>query len=214
MTLSATRRLYLSTARSVLALVSHPAVAERWAAPSALEHMTVGALAGHTTRSVVIVETFLDAEDPRSPAPVGASGYYTALDGLTDAGSPLNRGVRERSEAMAAQGFPAVTEAALACLARLSDRLPGEPEDRQVTAFGEQPMALDQYLRTRLVELVVHADDLAVSTDLPSPALEEAAHREVVEVLLGIALLRHGAPTLVRALARRERVTADVLRAL
>jgi hypothetical protein len=80
-----------------------------------------------------------------------------------------------------------------------------------VAVFGGLPMALDDYLVTRIVETTIHSDDLAVSTgqeaDLPPDAMALAAHN-----LLDVGLLRHGGLQILRALSRRERRSSDILR--
>lgn len=54
------RAAYLQAAREATALIGSPAIAEAWAAESALPGMSVGALASHLARSVLQVEWFLD----------------------------------------------------------------------------------------------------------------------------------------------------------
>jgi len=44
-----------------------------------------------------------------------------------------------------------------------------------LTVAGDSVMRLDDYLATRIVELTVHVDDLAVSVSLDSPVLPPAA---------------------------------------
>lgn len=82
--------------------------------------------------------------------------------------------------------------------------------DPAVADAWEQPSALEgstvaEYLTTRLVELVVHADDLAVSVGVDDPAPSEDACRAVAGVLAQTAALRDGGLDAVRALAPRER---------
>jgi hypothetical protein len=74
-------------------------------------------------------------------------------------------------------------------------------------------MSLEEYLRTRLVELAVHADDLAVSAGRAVADLPEQAWVVAAEVLGGVAALRSGGVLTVRALARAER-QPDAVRAL
>jgi hypothetical protein len=201
------RSCYLDTAALAVRTLADPAVRDRWDQPSSLPQMSVGELAAHLSRSVLQVADFLGQDDPRSPEPVAAQAYYGDLAQLTDPGSALNAGVRQRSRESAAAGPDAVAERARQTLDALAERLPSEPADRQVLAFGAQPMLLDDYLRTRLVEFAVHLDDLAVL--VPDDALTEA-----VAVLVGAARHRHGDLAVLRALARRERDRAHALRVL
>jgi hypothetical protein len=221
-TLSAVRALYLATAGVAADLLDRPEVSDRWDDPSILPRMTVGDLAAHLGRSVLLVETYLDEPDPAAPAPVDAAEYFGAFAGSADLDNDLNSGVRARSRAEAAPGPAGVATRVRAALDRLAVRLGAEPADRQVLAFGGRTITLEQFLRTRLVEFCVHVEDLELSVglgpgvdaaddvaDLPDDALAHA-----VDVLVGAARVRHGDAAVLRALARRERDAVDALRPL
>jgi len=75
-------------------------------------------------------------------------------------------------------------------------------------------MTLDDYLPTRIVEIVVHADDLAVSVGAPPVPFPADVVDVVVDVLVRTARVTHGDLAVVRALSRRERDAADALRVL
>lgn len=220
--LSAVRSLYLATASVAADLVEHPAVRAGWDRPSLLDRMTVAELAGHLGRSLLQVETFLEAGDPGTPAPVTAELYYAALTGADDLDSDLNVGVRSRARDVAADGPQGVAGRVRGCLDRLTVRLHDEPATRQVRVFGGHAMTLEEYLRTRLVELCVHVEDLALSVrrgpgvDLPDdvPDLPDDALGEAVTVLVGAARHRHGNAAVLRALSRRERDAVGALRVL
>jgi hypothetical protein len=79
------------------------------------------------------------------------------------------------------------------------------PPDHPIVVFDRWRLRLDQALITRLIELAVHLDDLAVSLDLPTPAISEPAADLVITALARIAAGRHGTLPLIRALSRRER---------
>jgi hypothetical protein len=72
-------------------------------------------------------------------------------------------------------------------------------------------MRLDDYLVTRIVELAVHADDLATSVGLES-SLPPAALAMAVHSLVDVVRVRHGDLAVLRALSRRERQTPELLR--
>lgn len=78
--------------------------------------------------------------------------------------------------------------------------------DRTVSVLGGMSMLLDEYLVTRLMELVVHLDDLAVSLELPMPELPPGSLKRVAMVLAEIAVDRNGSLAVIRTFARRERV--------
>jgi hypothetical protein len=96
-------------------------------------------------------------------------------------------------------------------LERLRARLEGEPEGRLVKARDEV-LRLDDYLRTRIIELAVHTDDLCVSIGRETPPLPGVA--VAIEALVEVAILRHGELAVLRALARRERDPDQVLRVI
>lgn len=218
-TLAAVRALYLATAGVATDLLGRREVRDRWDDASVLDGMTVGDLAGHLGRSVTLVEEFLDAAEPPPGEVVDAGRYFAGVDGLTDAGSEVNAGIRERSRQAAAGGPDAVAGRVRSCLDGLAARLGDVPAQRRVVAFGGRTITLDEFLRTRLVELCLHVEDLELSVgpgpgadaadvaDLPDDALAEA-----VDVLVAAARTRHGDAAVLRALARRERDVVHALR--
>ncbi|WP_182525497.1 maleylpyruvate isomerase N-terminal domain-containing protein [Nocardioides dongkuii] len=206
------RAAYLQAAREATALIGSPAIAEAWAAESALPGMSVGALASHLARSVLQVEWFLDGP-VTGTEPVSAVDYYARLVGTRVPDSPLNIGVRARSNETAATGPAAVADEARAALDRLRERLGDEPADRRVAVLhrpGEE-MLLDDYLQTRCVELAVHIEDLGLSACIPVQA-PPAATAIAVELLVAAARARHGDHEVLQALSRRERDDNDALR--
>jgi hypothetical protein len=73
---------------------------------------------------------------------------------------------------------------------------------------------LDEYLRTRLVELTVHIDDLALSLDVDPPVVPSAAYEVAIGVLVEVGRRRTSDLAVLRALTRRERDDVDALRVL
>ena len=207
------RDTFLATCRLMHDFVGHDQVRQRWHEPSALPEMTIGALAGHLARAALRVEDFLNADAPTDGQPISAPRYYVSLDGLTDRSSALSVGVRERADAEAARGIDDLLWRIGEAVARLGERLPHEPEDRRVNALG-MPMLLDDYLRTRLVELTVHIDDLAASIGLPTPQMPGEAMDEAISTLVAVAFGRHGDLAVLRSLARAERDEVQALRVL
>jgi hypothetical protein len=206
------RALYLDTAAVAVQLLGDAAVERAWAGASVLPDFEAGGLAAHLARSVLQVEWYLDAEIGDAE-PITAPEYYAGLLGVTEPDSALNRGVRQRAEEVAAEGHAAVLGRTLAALGRLQARLPAEPGDRRVEALG-RVLLLDEYLKTRLVELTVHMDDLALSLGLPTPVHPEAAYTVAIETLVSAATLRSGPLVVLRALSRAERQAPDILRVL
>jgi len=202
-------------------LVDQRAVlAERFEGPSALAEFSVRGLAGHLRRAMTVVETYLDQSAAGAPAhpsaemPSAAAYYAGIMPADRDLDSDFNRSIRQRGVESApgpAEDF-ALEWGETA--ARMVTRLEEEPDDRRVQVFGGLVMALDEYLVTRLVELVVHVDDLAVSLEVEPPELDPAATGLAISTLVGVARLRHGDVAVLRALSRRERDTAEALRVI
>ncbi|MGN2635213.1 hypothetical protein ACTD5D_03275 [Nocardia takedensis] len=71
-------------------------------------------------------------------------------------------------------------------------------------------MLLDDFLLTRLLELVVHSDDLALSADLPTPPLPPHVYEPVLDLLTRLAVTRHGQTAVLRTLARAERAPTTI----
>jgi hypothetical protein len=208
---STTAQGYLAAAAAAAGLVSDPAVAERWAEPSALAGMSVGALAGHLARQIFNVEALL-AQGACEDAPIPLLEHYARSAWLGAApDDPSNVTVRDSSAAEAAGGPAALARRTTAALGRLAARLPGEPLDRVVLVpWGPWPLTLADLLVTRMMEITVHDDDLASSVGRPAPALPDEVTDTVVVLLARLAVRRHGPMPVVRAFSRAERAPATV----
>ncbi len=203
------RAAFLAVAGTAREAVALTAVALRWEEPSALAEMTVGALVAHLARAVTNVERSLEAAEPSGEEPISAATYFAPVN--ADLASGLNVRVRATSAEEALVGHRAVLGQMDRALERLRARLEGEPEGRLVKA-REEVLRLDDYLRTRVIELAIHTDDLCVSIGRATPPLPGLA--VAIEALLEVAVLRHGELAVLRALARRERDPDQVLRVL
>jgi len=214
------RALFLETALAAQTLLFEPALARRFDEPSVLAEFPIRGLAGHFLRALTSVEGYLDRPEPAARpgsevAAVSPAEYYAAVVAAgNDIGSEGQRAIRQR-------GFEAAPgtagELALAwseATARLDERLEREAAGRRVGVFGDMVLTLDDYLVTRLVELVVHADDLAASLAVTPPPLPAAATGLVIATLVEVARIRHGDAAVLRALARRERDAVEALRVL
>lgn len=197
------RDAYLGAALAAVDLLGRRELGEKWNDDSVLPQFTVRGLAGHLARSILQVEWFLDMDAPTDP-PISAVQYYAELAGVDRVDSELNVGVRSRGEETAAGGWARLYLDAGNALDRLRDRLASVPADRMVLAFGRS-LPIDEYLKTRLIELTVHVDDLALSVGVPYPVVPEAATTIAIAVLVGVARARSGDLAVLRALTRRER---------
>ena len=89
-------------------------------------------------------------------------------------------------------------------------RLAEEPTDRLVAALGGRMLSLDDFCRTRLIEVLFHLDDVAASVGVPCPDTSVEGRTIVIDILIGIARQKDGDWPVLHALARDERREVDV----
>ena len=161
------REAFLATAAEARGLIASREVAAKWREPSALELLDVGSVAGHLARAGFVVIGYLDATDPALGVSIDASELLTAdqyferlLAGAAGSTDDLNAGVRARAAEEAAAGQEALVARVDATLQALDERLASEPADRVVAVAGGITMPLDEYLVTRMIELVAHSSGL------------------------------------------------------
>lgn len=205
------RDSYLLAAASAVTLLNQPAVAAAWNRPSALAKLTVGGLAAHLGRQIIRPVEVIEA-DPPAEAPVSVLDHYRrspwTAAGIDD---EPNVSVRDNSEADAKAGAAALRERVEAALATLRQRLSDEPTDRVVALpWTDWPLSLDDFLATRVLEIVIHSDDLAVSVGIPTPELPASVTDPVLRLLCRLATERHGPTAVLRTLSRSERAPATI----
>ena len=54
-------------------------------------------------------------------------------------------------------------------------------------SLGARVLSLDDFCRTRLIEVVMHTEDLAASLGAEPPDTNTAATGEIIDILMGIA---------------------------
>lgn len=205
------RQLFLEALDRARPLLVAQESSESWDRPSALRDMTVGALAAHLVRALTTVSTYLRARPPNG-SPIPAAAYYTTVLPTGDLEDPVHVGIRERAWQESTKGHQGVVSAWDESAAEVRSRLKDEPDDRILAVAGGLVIRLDDYLVTRLIELVVHTDDLAVSVGLDTPNFDSSAMSLVLEHLVEVARLHHGDLAVVRAFTRKERDAVDALR--
>lgn len=205
------RESYLVAAASAVALLHDPAVAAAWSKPSALTEFSVGGLAVHLAHQLVRVESVL-ADDAATGEPIPVLEHFTRSPWVTaglDHESNVN--VRQGGEALAGDGPDTLAARTEAIYSTLRDTLPAQPADRVVhLPWAGWALALDDFLLTRMMEIVVHSDDLAASVGVPTPELPERVVDPVVDLLARLAVHRHGPTAVIRALSRAERAPATI----
>jgi hypothetical protein len=202
---------YLVVAASAADLAADPAVARRWSEPSALPGFTVGGLAEHLANQVFSTAKAI-AEPSSNEEQVSLLEHYARATWVrTGRDSEVNVAIRDSGEGQAAEGPEAFVARLRASLADVVRTLPEIPADHRVRPpAGPWSLVLDDFLLTRMMELAVHSDDLAASVDLPTPALPDSVHDPVLALLFSLAVGRHGATAILRALSRTERAPASI----
>ena len=209
--MTGTREDFLSTARAAAGLLRDPAVAAAWRGPSALAEFSVAGLAGHLAYQILAVPSMLDAPVPAEPT-VTLLEHYGRVEWIgTGLDEEFNVNIRRGGEEIAAGGPADLAARVDATIDDLAGRLAAEP-DRPVRLplWGPWSMMLDDMLVTRMMELAVHSDDLAVSVGVPTPELAPGALATVVDLLSRLAVRRHGPTAVLRALSRAERAPDTV----
>jgi len=199
-------RAMVSDASAVAAdLIADEIVGQKWNEPSALDGMTVGALAAHLVRATGATLAYLDRTDAdtKSDDPLTKVTYFhAAID------SPIHERIKEVSADEATVGHAELAAKARDVAEQLATRLPAEPVDRQVGALGDRMITLDDFCRTRMIEIGMHIDDLAHSIGVATPALSADVTGEIIDIVVGIGRHLHGDWAIIHALARGERAAS------
>ncbi|GDY33712.1 maleylpyruvate isomerase N-terminal domain-containing protein [Gandjariella thermophila] len=209
--MTAVRDDFLATARAATALLRDQAVAGAWHRPSALPKFGVAGLAGHLAYQILVVRDALAAPVPSEPT-VPLLEHYRRVRWIgAGVDDEFNVRIRRDGERIAAGGPEALAPRVHATVAHLAAELATTPERAvRIPLWGPWSLILDDLLASRMMELAVHADDLAVSVGVATPALPEGAVDTVVGLLARLAVRRHGASGVLRALSRAERAPATV----
>lgn len=198
------RGLVIEAVEAAAELMRRPSVGAAWDAPSSLEGMTVGSLAAHLVRAAGATIAYLD-RTPVDAQPVDdmltpVTYFHAAVE------SPIHDQVKQVSANESAIGHQATAAKCAGLAAELSRRLADEPSDRLVGALGGRMLTLDDFCRTRLIEVLLHLDDLSVSVGEPRPETNPLGVSIVIDIVGSIARHIHGDWKVIYALARSERV--------
>ena len=209
--MASVRVVFVEAAVGGLEFVGRPEVAQAWGEPSALDGMTVGALAAHLARQVTRVPEVLAFPVPDERPVTLVEHYLRSAWANAGPDDEANVGIRMRAVTDALPGPAEVLARALEALAAARVALPDEPADRWVRPpWLGWNLSLDDYLRGRMLEIVVHSDDLAVSLGLEPPEWPEGVVAPVLGVLTTVAVRKHGVAAVLRTLARAERAPASI----
>jgi len=197
--------MFLEAADGALDLIGRDEVGAHWDDPSLLPGYRVGGLAAHLVRAVLTVHGYLSSEPPAAGSSrLSAAEYFAAALGDHDpVDSDFHAAVRARGEEAAEAGQPAVVEQLRSTLQLLRET--GLDIDRDVTVLGGLVMRPGDYLRTRLVELAVHTDDLATSVGTAAPSYRTPVWEAVAQVVVETAVARTTAREVALGMARPDR---------
>jgi hypothetical protein len=202
------RGLVVEAVDAAAALMVDERVVAAWDQPSALDGMTVGALSAHLVRAAGAVLAYLDRTAPDAPVEGAVLTPVTYFHAAI--ASPIHDRIKEVSAIEAWVGPGEIAARCGQVAEAMRTRFVAEPEDRLVGALGGRMLSLDDFCRTRLIEVLVHLDDLAASVGLPPPATDPAGRAIVIDILVDIARMLHGDWEVIRALSRDERRSLPV----
>jgi mycothiol maleylpyruvate isomerase-like protein len=203
--------VYLDAAANAADLIASAEVAASWNEPSALAEFAVSGLTGHLARQVITVPGLLRREVPPDPEIIGILDHYARVPWLDAAlDDEANVAVRRSSEAAAADGHEVLATRVAQTIGELTTTLADEDLARLVyLPWTGWALTLADFLASRLLEIVIHVDDLAVSVGV-EPAMDVVAQDTVLVLLTRLAARRHGTAAVLRALSRKERAPATI----
>jgi hypothetical protein len=191
-------------------LVSDRAVTAAWWNESALPGMTVGGLVRHLVSQPECAVEFLREVPPAGAEVLSLMDYYARVDWLHAAvDAAENTSIRDDFNELAASG----PDASADLLHQARTDLPpaiAAADPMTYVPWQDCLLQIDDFLVCRLLEIVVHADDLAASVGRATPRFDEDVLDPVVALLAMLSLRRHGQDVVVRALARTERAGGSV----
>ena len=195
------RASYLSAARSFVAQVA--AVPTDALDGPGLGDWDLRSLVGHASRSLVTVETYLDQPADAVEVPTAAAYYLR----IAEAGGTTTPEITERGR----QAGLAMGDDPTAFVRDLAERV-----THKLTAYGDAyalttiagAMRLDEYLRTRIFELVVHGLDISAACGV-DPAFDEEPVVDATTLAAEVAARSGRGPDLLLAVTGRTSLRAD-----
>jgi hypothetical protein len=206
------RTAVVRAADAIVELVSRPEVAADWNRESSCPGMTIGGLTWHLVSQPGMVVSLLGAgpDAGTGSETVEVLEHYARARWVSeDLDGETNRGIREAADTQASDGPGAAAALLLRARGGLDAVLAAAPATTFVPWQGWS-LATDDFIVTRLMETVVHADDLAASIDVPTPAFDTTVLDPVFRLLTALALRRHGQDAVVRTLTRPQRAPAGI----
>jgi hypothetical protein len=204
----------------LLEVIASDEVGVSWNEPSALNRYTTGGVAAHAVQGGVLrLEELLREPEPADRRRVEVAEFFgpNRMEDPDD-DDPLFEVLRAGAEKIAEKGRDALLEKCARSVAGLKESLPHAAADRAVPLLRvpDGQVALSEYLRTRILEVVVHGDDIVASVD--GWLVVDEPPEGAVEVCLGLCLelagARSGGMGALRSFTRTERADFGALRVL
>jgi uncharacterized protein (TIGR03083 family) len=196
------RAAFLSAAASFVDQVA--AIADRDLTGPGLGDWDLRALVGHTARSLVTVETYLAEPAAEVEVPTAAA-YYRAI---AHAGGANTSDVTERGRAAGAALGEDPAGQVRDLRDRVAEMLPAYADDYALVTIAGG-MRLDEYLRTRVFELVVHGLDIAAATGV-DPDFHDAPLLDAARLAAEVITLSGRVPELLLAVTGRSAFPGDL----
>ena len=204
------RRAVRAAVGQLTELVGAKDVGDAWGQESCLPGMTVGGLARHLVSQPECAVAFLTTPGPPDTQVLSLVGHYDRVDWIrAPVDAAENTSIRDDFNQMASAGHLE----AVAVLARASEHVDAAMAAAGVTTYVPwQDCALptDDFLVVRLMEIVVHADDLACSVGLATPQFDPEVLESALALLAALAVRAHGQSAVLRALSRQERAAGSI----
>jgi len=191
-------------------LVGSAEVADAWEQESTLPGLTVGGLTRHLVSQPECAVEFLTTPGPHDVPVMTLVGHYERVDWLhAPVDAPENTSIRDDFNQMASAGHTESVEV----LARSREQLAAAIVVAGPTTYVPWQgcaLPMDDFLVVRLMEIVVHADDLACSVGVAAPRFASEALEPVLALLAALSARRRGQDAVLRALSRHERLVGSV----
>ena len=206
---------FLAGADAALAVLGSSEVTGRWEAPSACEGFTVGGLAAHLGWQVQGAQRAVAAERPAEGVVATELTEHYGKSAWIGAGpdSAANVAIRDTGEQRAQVGPVEVLRLTREARDYLAAQLTSLDAQEIVAMpwIEGRAMRLGDLLTTRLLELLIHTDDLAVSVGLDTPQATDSGYEAVIGLLARLSVGRHGPIPVLRALSRAERAPESIV---
>jgi hypothetical protein len=195
---------FLSGADAVLTALSSDAVAQAWEKQSVLDGQKVSGLAGHLARGAVwAVGDYLAAGQPTGEVTFESAAAYCAA--IAERLTPSDHeAIRRRGAEIGSLGHRRLAEDLDRRLSELGPLLRASNANQPIAVIGGEVMRLADYLETRIVEQVVHLDDLARSVGARPWPVPPECMQVAISVGTEIGRRRFGDAEMIRALYRND----------